>query len=104
LSRGQHAFFTDAYDLFIIGVVLKLLKSEWHMGSLETAIVGATALVSAALGSAVFGRVADAFGRRYTYGFEVLVLGAGAVASAFSPNIWRLGRFPLHSRARPPAA
>jgi MFS family permease len=86
-------FFTDAYDLFIIGVVLKLLHSEWHFGSFETAIVGATALVSAAIGSAVFGRVADVFGRKYIYGFEVLVLGAGAIASAFSPNIWWLVAF-----------
>lgn len=86
-------FFTDAYDLFIIGVVLKLLQSEWHIGSLETAIVGATALVSAAIGSAVFGRIADVFGRKYIYGLEVLVLGAGAIASAFSPNIWWLVAF-----------
>jgi MFS family permease len=86
-------FFTDAYDLFIIGVVLKLLKSEWHISSLETAIVGATALVSAAIGSAAFGRIADVFGRKYIYGFEVLVLGAGAIASAFSPNVWWLVAF-----------
>jgi MFS family permease len=86
-------FFTDAYDLFIIGVVLKLLKEPWHIGSLETAIVGTTALVSAAIGSAVFGRIADVFGRKYIYGFEVLVLGAGAIASAFSPNIWWLVAF-----------
>jgi PHS family inorganic phosphate transporter-like MFS transporter len=86
-------FFTDAYDLFIIGVVLKLLQSEWHIGAVETAIVGATALVSAAIGSAVFGRIADVFGRKYIYGFEVLVLGAGAIASAFSPNIWWLVAF-----------
>ncbi len=86
-------FFTDAYDLFIIGVVLKLLKSEWHIGTLEIAIAGATALVSAAIGSAVFGRIADVFGRKYIYGFEVLVLGAGAIASAFSPNIWWLVAF-----------
>lgn len=86
-------FFTDAYDLFIIGVVLKLLSSEWHIGAVEMAIVGATALVSAAIGSAVFGRIADVFGRKYIYGFEVLVLGAGAIASAFSPNIWWLVAF-----------
>ena len=86
-------FFTDAYDLFIIGVVLKLLHSEWHISSFETAIVGATALVSAAIGSFVFGRVADVFGRKFIYGFEVLVLGAGAIASAFSPNIWWLVAF-----------
>ena len=86
-------FFTDAYGLFIIGVVLKLLKSEWHVGPTETAIVGATALVSAAIGSLVLGRIADVFGRKYIYGFEVPVLGAGAIASAFSPNIWWLVAF-----------
>jgi MFS family permease len=86
-------FFTDAYDLFIIGVVLKLLKSEWHISSFEAAVVGATALVSAAIGSFAFGRIADVFGRKYIYGFEVLVLGAGAIASAFSPNIWWLVAF-----------
>ncbi|MGD0471753.1 MAG: MFS transporter, partial [Candidatus Velthaea sp.] len=71
-------------------VVLKVLHGPWHISSLQTALVGATALVSAAIGSAVFGRIADVFGRKYIYGFEVLVLGAGAIASAFSPNIWWL--------------
>jgi MFS transporter, PHS family, inorganic phosphate transporter len=86
-------FFTDAYDLFIIGVVIKLLGPEWHIGALGASLLGATALVSAAIGSAVFGRIADVFGRKYIYGFEVLVLGFGAVASAFSPNIWWLIAF-----------
>jgi MFS family permease len=86
-------FFTDAYDLFVIGVALKLMTSEWHLSALEIAVVGATALVSAALGSAIFGRIADVFGRKYIYGFEVLVLGAGAIASAFSPNVWWLIAF-----------
>lgn len=86
-------FFTDAYDLFIIGVVLKLLKPEWGLSPLQVALVGATALVSAAIGSLVFGRVADVLGRKFIYGFEVLVLGFGAIASAFSPNIWWLIAF-----------
>ncbi len=86
-------FFTDAYDLFVIGVALKLITKEWHLDPLTIAVVGATALVSAALGSAIFGRIADVFGRKYIYGFEVLVLGAGAIASAFSPNVWWLIAF-----------
>ncbi len=83
-------FFTDAYDLFLIGVVIKLLSSQWHLGALQASILGATALISAAIGSAVFGRIADVFGRKYIYGFEVLVLGAGAIASAFAPGFWWL--------------
>ena len=47
-------FFTDAYDLFIIGVVR------------------------------------HARAQKRIYGYEVLVLAVGAVASAFSPNIWWL--------------
>lgn len=80
-------FFTDAYDLFVIGVALKLISAEWHIGTTWTAIAGATALLSAALGSLIFGRVADVLGRRFIYGVEVLVLAAGAIASAFAPSI-----------------
>src|SRR5277367_142712 len=32
-------FFTDAYDLFIIGVVMTLLKDIWHFGKLEESLV-----------------------------------------------------------------
>jgi MFS transporter, PHS family, inorganic phosphate transporter len=40
----------------------------------------------------LFGRVADMLGRKRIYGVEVLVLAAGAIACAFSPNIlWLIG-------------
>ena len=80
-------FFTDAYDLFIIGVVMTLLKPLWHPSALEEGLVESTALLAAALGALLFGRVADMLGRKRIYGFEVLVLAAGAIACAFSPNI-----------------
>jgi MFS family permease len=83
-------FFTDAYDLFIIGVAMHLIKAEWHTSPLADGLVTSTALLAAALGALLFGRVADMLGRKRIYGFEVLVLAAGAIASAFSPNIWWL--------------
>jgi PHS family inorganic phosphate transporter-like MFS transporter len=83
-------FFTDAYDLFVIGVVMSLVKPIWHVGKLEEGLVESTALLAAAIGALLFGRVADMLGRKRIYGVEVLVLAAGAVASAFSPNIWWL--------------
>ncbi|HEX3467420.1 MAG TPA: MFS transporter [Candidatus Elarobacter sp.] len=86
-------FFTDAYDLFIIGVVLTILKTEWNLSPFDVALVGSTALIAAAVGSLVFGRIADLLGRKRIYGYEVLVLAAGAIASAFSPNIWWLIAF-----------
>jgi PHS family inorganic phosphate transporter-like MFS transporter len=83
-------FFTDAYDLFIIGVVMALLKEQWHVSPVAEGLVTSTALLASAVGALIFGRVADMLGRKRIYGFEVLVLAAGAVASAFSPNIWWL--------------
>jgi MFS family permease len=80
-------FFTDAYDLFIIGVVMALLKQQWHVTPLETGLVTSTALLASAVGAVLFGRVADVLGRKRIYGVEVLVLAAGAVASALAPSI-----------------
>ncbi len=83
-------FFCDAYDLFIIGVVMNILKGEWHPSPLAVGLVTSTALLASAVGAVLFGRVADMLGRKRIYGYEVLVLAAGAIASAFSPNIWWL--------------
>ncbi|HTX06944.1 MAG TPA: MFS transporter [Steroidobacteraceae bacterium] len=86
-------FFTDAYDLFIIGVVMALLKNEWHPSPTAVGLVTSTALIASAIGAVAFGRIADMLGRKRIYGYEVLVLAVGAVASAFSPNVWWLIAF-----------
>jgi PHS family inorganic phosphate transporter-like MFS transporter len=83
-------FFTDAYDLFIIGVVMSLVKPLWHTGKLEESLVDSTALLASAFGALLFGRVADMVGRKRIYGVEVLVLAAGAIGCAFAQNIWWL--------------
>ncbi|HEV2660085.1 MAG TPA: MFS transporter, partial [Ktedonobacteraceae bacterium] len=84
-------FFTDAYDLFIIGVVLAILTPLWHLNAFETGVIGSTSLLAAALGSIVFGRLADFVGRRSIYGFTLIVLAVGALASALAPSIiWLL--------------
>jgi MFS transporter, PHS family, inorganic phosphate transporter len=83
-------FFTDAYDLFIIGVVMTLLKDEWHPSPVAVGLVTSTALIASAIGAVAFGRVADILGRKRIYGYEVLVLAIGAIASALSPSIWWL--------------
>lgn len=84
-------FFTDAYDLFIIGVVSTILKNTWHIDTIQISLLSSTALLAAALGAIIFGRVADRLGRKFVYGYELLILAAGAIASAFSPNvIWLL--------------
>jgi MFS transporter, PHS family, inorganic phosphate transporter len=57
-------FFTDAYDLFIIGVVIALLKDEWHPSPWAVGLVTSTVLLASAFGAIIFGRVADMVGPR----------------------------------------
>ncbi len=80
-------FFTDAYDLFIIGVVSSILGKTWHITSLQTSLLSSVALLASVLGAFVFGRIADRMGRKFIYGYELLVLAAGAILSALSPNV-----------------
>jgi len=80
-------FFTDAYDLFVIGIVVYLIKPEWHLTTGQISWLNSATLIASALGAVVFGRVADMLGRKRIYGYEVLILAIGAIASAFSPNL-----------------
>ncbi len=90
LTSGM-GFFTDAYDLFIIGVALAILTPLWNLNKLEISLIGSTSLIAAALGSIIFGRLADYVGRRSIYGFTLVVLAIGAIASALAPNVvWLL--------------
>jgi MFS family permease len=89
LTSGM-GFFTDAYDLFIIGVAVSLVQTEWHIAGYQKSLVSSLALLTSAIGAVVFGQVADRLGRRRIYGYEVLVLAVGALATAFAPNIWWL--------------
>jgi MFS transporter, PHS family, inorganic phosphate transporter len=79
-------FFTDAYDLFVIGIVVSLLKTQWHLSTGQVSWLNSATLLASAFGAIIFGRVADILGRKRIYGYEVLILAIGAIASAFSPN------------------
>jgi MFS transporter, PHS family, inorganic phosphate transporter len=79
-------FFTDAYDLFVIGIVVALLKTEWNLSTGQVSWLNSATLLASAVGAIVFGRVADILGRKRIYGYEVLILAIGALASAFAPN------------------
>jgi len=84
-------FFTDAYDLFIIGVVTAILMPIWHLTIAQLALLNGASLASAAFGAVVFGWLADKFGRKKMYGIEILILFIGALLSAVSPSFtWLL--------------
>ncbi|MCL4331121.1 MAG: MFS transporter [Candidatus Thermoplasmatota archaeon] len=78
-------FFTDAYDLFIIGVVTSILVlSGWSkFTTLQSSLLDSTALLSAVIGAMIFGRLLDKLGRKAVYGIELIILVIGALGSAF---------------------
>jgi MFS family permease len=82
-------FFTDAYDLFIIGVALVLIKSEWHLSAVQTSFLGSATLIATLVGALVFGRIADLAGRKRVYGLVAAIMALGALATAVAPSyIW----------------
>ena len=80
-------FFTDAYDLFVIGIVSTLLKGQWHLSSGELALLNAVMLGAAFLGALAFGRLADLIGRTRVYWMSAAMMVLAAVGSALSPSL-----------------
>ncbi|MCB1826851.1 MAG: MFS transporter [Coxiellaceae bacterium] len=90
LTAGM-GFFTDAYDLFVIGVVTAILAPLWGLTTAQVSILNAAALGSAAFGAIFFGWMSDKLGRKKMYGFEILVLFFGAIIAASSMSFtWLL--------------
>ncbi len=80
-------FFTDAYDLFVIGIVSTLLKTEWHLNTGQLAMLNAVMLGAAFLGALVFGRIADKVGRTRVYWMSAALMVIAAVGSALAPSL-----------------
>src|SRR6185437_6151926 len=80
-------FFTDAYDLFVIGIVSTLLKTQWHLSTGQLSLLNAVMLGAAFLGAMVFGRVADLIGRTRVYWMSAALMVVAAVGSALAPSL-----------------
>jgi MFS transporter, PHS family, inorganic phosphate transporter len=83
-------FFTDAYDLFVIGIASTLIKQEWHLGAGRLALLNATMLGAAFLGAIIFGRIADIIGRKRVYWLVAAIMVVAALGSALAPSFWVL--------------
>lgn len=84
-------FFTDAYDLTVIGTALLLIKPEWGLSTGQVAMLGSSALIASAIGAILCGRLSDVLGRKRMYGLAALVMTLAAIASGLSPNfMWLL--------------
>ena len=80
-------FFTDAYDLFVIGTVATIVTTQWHLSTAQASWVSGSAILGAFIGAVVFGRIADVSGRKTIYAIVAGVMIVGAIASAAAPNV-----------------
>jgi PHS family inorganic phosphate transporter-like MFS transporter len=79
-------FFTDAYDLFIIGTASTLISKQWHLTTGQTGLINSMTLLGAFFGAIVYGRLADIFGRKKIYGLVAAIMVVFALASAAAPS------------------
>jgi PHS family inorganic phosphate transporter-like MFS transporter len=86
-------FFTDAYDLFVIGIASTLITKDWNLSSGQLALLNSTMLFAAFAGALVLGRFADLGGRKRVYWLVAAIMIVAAVGSALSPSFWVLIAF-----------
>ena len=79
-------FFTDAYDLNVIGTVTLLATPEFHLSGGQISMLTSSTLLAVAIGAVAFGRLGDRFGRRRVYGLAAVLMIIGALVSAVAPN------------------
>jgi len=63
-----------------------LIKPEWHLSTEQISLLNSATLTVPTVGAIIFGRIADTLGHKRIYGYEVLILAIGALASAFTPT------------------
>ena len=88
-------FFTDAYDLFIIGTVTVLLTPIFHLSTNQISLLNSASLLASVAGALTFGKLMDHLGRKRMYGVEVAILVVGAILTAFAWNFTSLFIFRL---------
>ncbi len=88
-------FFTDAYDLFIIGTVTVLLTPLFHLSTNQISLLNSASLLASVAGALSFGKLMDVLGRKRMYGVEVAILVLGAILTAFAWSFTSLFVFRL---------
>jgi MFS transporter, PHS family, inorganic phosphate transporter len=90
VAASGTGFFTDAYDLFVIGIASALITAQWHLSPGRLALLNSTMLAAAFCGALVFGRFADVVGRKRVYWLVAAIMVVGALGSALAPSFWIL--------------
>jgi putative MFS transporter len=86
LLVGLGSFF-DLYEVFLGGVLAPVLAAQWKLSDTGKSAVIASAFAGMFVGANVLSLVADRFGRRRVFMFNLAFYSLLSLASAFSPNL-----------------
>ena len=76
----------EFFDYYLIAFVLAFIVKPWHLTFLESAIILLSSGVGAILGAAIWGRIADVYGRRKVFIATVLNFSIASGLLAFTPD------------------
>jgi SHS family lactate transporter-like MFS transporter len=76
----------DAFDYFVVVMVLTEIGAEFHKTNAEIALTLMLTLAFRPLGAFIFGLLADRYGRRLPLMIDVIAYSVIEVASGFAPN------------------
>lgn len=77
----------DAFDYFLLVMVMPAVAREFHVGIKEVAFALFLTLAFRPLGALIFGRLADRYGRRRILMIDVSLYSVLALACAFAPSL-----------------
>jgi AAHS family benzoate transporter-like MFS transporter len=92
---GLGIFTLDGYDLVIYGAAVPLLMKAFRMGPAQTGAIAGYTLMGAAIGSLLFGALADKIGRKTTILFCACLFSicSGLTGFTHSPSTFGMCRF-----------
>jgi MFS transporter, SHS family, lactate transporter len=76
----------DAFDYFIVVMVLTEIGAEFHKSNSEMALTLTLTLAFRPIGAFIFGLIADKYGRRIPLMIDVVAYSVIEIASGFAPN------------------
>lgn len=80
----------DFYDLILYSFLLIPISKDMHFSDMETSVVLGISLGMTAVGGALFGYLADRFGRKTVLQWTILTYSIGTLMCAFTANLWWL--------------
>ena len=86
LLAGFLGWTLDAFDFFILVMVLDAVASDFHRSRPEIALTITASLAMRPVGALLFGMMADRYGRRLPLMLDIVFYSVIEVLSGFAPN------------------